>query len=39
MLTPKQTERIVKGFSNHTRIKMMTLIDAKPELSVLEISR
>lgn len=38
MFTPRQTERIVKGFSNHTRIKMITLLDSNPELSVLEIS-
>lgn len=39
MLTPRQTEKIIKGFSNHTRIKMLILIDGKPELSVFEISR
>ncbi|MBI3289933.1 winged helix-turn-helix transcriptional regulator [Candidatus Microgenomates bacterium] len=38
MLTYRQLERIVKGFSNHRRIQMLELINRKPELSLTEIS-
>ena len=38
MLTTRQLERIVKGFSNHRRIQIMTLISEVPELSLQEIA-
>ncbi len=38
MLKPRQLERIVKGFANHRRIQILTLLAEKPELSVQEIS-
>lgn len=38
MKTPRQLERIVKGFSNHRRIEILALLEKKPELSVFEIS-
>lgn len=31
-------ERIVKGFANHNRIKILELLDKEPDLSVQEIS-
>lgn len=31
-------EKIVKGFSNHRRIEILTLLDTKPELSLVNIS-
>jgi len=36
--TPRQLERIVKGFANHRRIQIMSLLKAEPELSLSEIS-
>lgn len=38
MLSTRQLERIVKGFSNHRRIQILELIKRKPELSLLDIS-
>ncbi|MEX2007628.1 MAG: winged helix-turn-helix domain-containing protein [Candidatus Levyibacteriota bacterium] len=38
MLSFRQTERIVKGFSNHRRIQILELISQKPELSLQEIA-
>lgn len=38
MKTFKELERIVRGFSNHRRIKILELIGKTPELSVEEIS-
>lgn len=38
MLSYRQTERIVKGFSNHRRIQILELISQKPELSLQEIA-
>ena len=38
MLSPRQLERIVKGFSNHRRIQILELIHNKPELSLQDIS-
>lgn len=38
MLTTRQLERIVKGFSNHRRIEILSLLDRNPELSVFGIS-
>jgi|SRR3989344_3754434 len=32
-------ERIVRGFSNHRRIEMLTLLAERPELSVAEIAK
>jgi len=31
-------ERLVRGFSNHRRIEILTLLELKPELSVAEIA-
>jgi len=38
MKKPRELERIIKGFANHRRIEMLTLLEKKPELSVFEIS-
>lgn len=38
MLKTKQLERIVRGFSNHRRIEILTLLAQVPELSVQEVS-
>lgn len=41
-LTKKQfrpLERLVRGFSNHRRIEILELLDATPELSVVEIAQ
>ena len=34
----RKLERIVKGFANHRRLKMLNLLKMEPELSVEEIS-
>jgi DNA-binding transcriptional ArsR family regulator len=34
----RQLERVVKGFANHRRIEILTLLDKTPELSVFEIA-
>jgi len=34
----RKVERVVKGFANHNRIRILELLDNKPELSVMEIS-
>lgn len=39
MYTQRQLERIVKGFSNHRRIQILTLLSVFPELSVGEIAQ
>ena len=38
MKPARQLERIVKGFSNHRRIEILTVLHAKPELSLGEIA-
>lgn len=38
MFTPRQTERIVKGFANHRRVAMMELLYKEPELSLQDIA-
>ena len=38
MYTQRQLERITKGFSNHRRIQILTLLSGRPELSVGEIA-
>ena len=38
MVKPRQIERIVKGFANHRRVQIVTLLDETPELSVAEIA-
>ncbi|OGL77533.1 hypothetical protein A3F28_02665 [Candidatus Uhrbacteria bacterium RIFCSPHIGHO2_12_FULL_57_11] len=38
MKSPRQLERVVRGFSNHRRIEILGLLDRKPELSVVEIA-
>jgi predicted transcriptional regulator len=35
----RHLERIVKGFSNHRRIQILTLMSGMPELSVSEIAQ
>ena len=35
----RHLERIVRGFSNHRRIQMLELLEAKPELDVTGIAR
>ena len=37
--TPRQLERVVKGFANHRRIQIMSLLETEPELSLSGISR
>ena len=34
----RELERIVRGFSNHRRIEILSLLEKKPELSVMNIS-
>ncbi len=36
--TPRQLERIVKGFGNDRRIQIMSLLKTEPELSLSGIS-
>ncbi|MFA6536300.1 MAG: winged helix-turn-helix domain-containing protein [Candidatus Paceibacterota bacterium] len=31
-------ERIVKGFANHNRLKILELLQAEPELSVIDVA-
>ena len=38
MKKPRQIERIVKGFANHRRIEILSLLEHRPELSVFEIA-
>ena len=38
MLKPRQIERIAKGFANHRRVEILTLLEKEPELSLIEIS-
>lgn len=38
MQKPRHLERIVKGFANHRRIQILTLLERMPELSVSEVS-
>ncbi|MBI1368740.1 MAG: helix-turn-helix domain-containing protein [Planctomycetes bacterium] len=35
----RQLERILKGCANHRRISIMLLLEAEPELSLLEVSQ
>ena len=35
----RKLERLVRGFSNHRRIETMELLEAEPELSVVEIAQ
>jgi predicted transcriptional regulator len=37
-MNTRKLERIVKGFANHRRIQIMSLISRKPDLSVAGIS-
>ncbi|MEK7134531.1 MAG: winged helix-turn-helix domain-containing protein [Patescibacteria group bacterium] len=34
----RKIERVIKGFANHRRIKIMDLLKKEPELSVYEIA-
>jgi len=36
--TDRELERIAKGFANHRRIQILSLLSIEPELSVIEIS-
>ncbi len=36
--SPWQLERIVKGFANHSRIRILMALEKEPELSVADIS-
>lgn len=38
MKTPRELERISKGFANHRRIQIMLLLEKKSELSLIEIA-
>ena len=38
MFTHRQLERIVRGFSNHRRIQILSVVHESPELSVSEIA-
>jgi DNA-binding transcriptional ArsR family regulator len=38
MKTYRQLERIIKGFANHRRIEIISLLEKEPELSVSEIA-
>jgi len=35
----RELERIIKGFANHNRIKILELLGKEPDLSVQEISQ
>lgn len=37
-LSFRALERVVKGFANHRRIEILTLLERTPELSVAEIA-
>lgn len=38
MKKPRQLEKVVKGFANHRRIEILTLLERVPELSLFEIA-
>ncbi len=38
MIEYRKLERMVKGFANHNRIRILELLDLKPELSVADIA-
>lgn len=38
MKPPRQLERMVKGFSNHRRIEILSLLERRTELSLSEIA-
>lgn len=38
MRTPRQLERVAKGFANHRRIEIMQLLARQPELSLSDIA-
>jgi len=37
-MQPKSLERIAKGFSNHTRIKTLILLEREPNLVLMDIA-
>lgn len=39
MMTFRQLERVVRGFFNHRRIQMLTVLAATPELNVVTLGR
>ena len=34
----RQLERVIKGFANHNRLKVLELLEREPELSVVDIA-
>ena len=34
----RQIERIVRGFSNHRRVQMLTVLDARPDIDLSTLS-
>lgn len=34
----RKTERLLKGFANHNRLRILELLEKQPELSVMDIS-
>ena len=39
MLSFRQLERVVRGFSNHRRIQMLAMLTATPDLDVITLGR
>lgn len=38
VLDYRKAERVLKGFANHNRLKILELLEKQPELSVIDIS-
>ena len=38
MKTKRELEKIFKGVANHRRVEILTLLDSKPDLSVVDIA-
>ncbi len=38
-LNYRKVERLIKGFANHNRLKILELLEKEPELSVADISK
>ncbi len=39
LINYRSLERMVKGFANHNRLKILELLEREPELSVLDIAQ
>ena len=39
MKNHKYLERVVRGFSNHRRIQILQILDARPDLDLMQVSR